>query len=65
MKTEKMKRSDYTIPTMKVVELKYRTELLIGSSKSRVTAKRTGYGPANDGVANGELNSDGEWEWDD
>ena len=50
---------------MKVVELKHRTELLIGSSKSRVTAKRTGYGPANDGVANGEINSDGEWEWDD
>ena len=48
---------------MKVVELKYRTELLIGSSK--VAAKRTGYGPANDGVAKGEINSDGEWEWDD
>ena len=61
-----MKRTDYTKPTMKVVELKHRTELLIGSSKSRVTAKRTGYGPANDGVATGEQGYNeetGEWEW--
>ena len=49
---------------MKVVELNHRMELLVGS-KSKVTAKRAGYGPANPGVATGEINSDGEWEWDD
>ena len=57
-----MKRTDYTKPTMKVVELNHRMELLVGS-KSKVTAKRAGYGPANEGVTG--VNSGEEWEWDD
>ena len=58
-----MKRTDYTKPTMKVVELKHRTELLIGSSK--VAAKRTGYGKANPGITQeqGYNEETEEWEW--
>ena len=54
-----MKRKDYQKPTMTVVELRHRTQLLAGS----VEAQRSGYGIANDGVDSGELNGDGEWEW--
>ena len=48
---------------MKVVELKHRTELLIGSSK--VAAKRTGYGKANPGITQeqGYNEETEEWEW--
>ena len=54
-----MKRKDYQKPTMRVVELRNRTQLLAGS----VEASRSSYGIANDGVDSGELNGDGEWEW--
>ena len=54
-----MKRKDYQKPTMTVVELRNRTQLLAGS----VGAERSSYGIANDGVIETELNTDGEWEW--
>jgi hypothetical protein len=54
-----MKRKDYQKPTMTVVELRHRTQLLAGS----VQAMRNSYGNANNGVDLNELNSDGEWEW--
>ena len=57
-----MKRTDYTKPTMKVVELKHRTELLIGSNK-KVTAKRTCYGRADLTQEPGYNEETEEWEW--
>ena len=54
-----MNKKDYEKPTMTVVELRNRTQLLAGS----VGAERSSYGIANDGVDSGELNGDGEWEW--
>jgi hypothetical protein len=54
-----MKRKDYQRPTMKVVELRHRTQLLTGS----VQANRSSYGTANYGVTD-ELDSDGSWEWE-
>ena len=54
-----MKRKDYQKPTMTVVELRNRTQLLAGS----VGAQRSGYGDANNGVDLSELNDDGEWVW--
>ena len=55
-----MKRKDYQRPTMKVVELRHRTQLLTGSG---VQASRSSYGTANQGVSSDELNNDDEWEW--
>ncbi len=54
-------RKTYEKPTMKVVELQHRTQLLTGS----VQAKRSSYGKANYGVSPDELNKneDDEWEW--
>jgi len=54
-----MKRKDYQKPTMTVVELRNRTQLLAGS----VGAQRSSYGDANSEVLPAELNGDGEWEW--
>lgn len=53
-----MKRKDYQKPTMTVVELRHRTQLLTGS----VQASRSSYGTANEGVSSTELEN-GEWEW--
>ena len=55
-----MNKKDYEKPTMTVVELRHRTQLLTGSS---VRASRSSYGNANNGVESSELNGDGEWEW--
>ena len=52
-----MNKKDYEKPTMTVVELRHRTQLLAGS----VGATRDGYGVANDGLDG--INSDGEWVW--
>jgi len=52
-------RKTYEKPTMTVVELQHRTQLLTGS----VQANRSSYGTANDGVTD-ELASDGSWEWE-
>ena len=54
-----MKRKDYQKPTMTVVELRHRTQLLTDS----VQASRNSYGKANNDVSSEELNDDGEWEW--
>ena len=53
-------RKTYEKPTMTVVELRHRTQLLTGS----VQASRNSYGRANDGVDSNELDSDGNWEWE-
>ena len=53
-----MNKKDYEKPTMTVVELRHRTQLLVGS----VGAQRSSYGIANSEVAT-ELNDAGEWEW--
>ena len=55
-----MNKKDYEKPTMTVVELRNRTQLLAGSV---VDATRYDYGNANSEVIETELNSDGEWEW--
>ena len=55
-----MKRKNYQKPTMTVVELRHRTQLLTGSG---VKGMRSSYGTANNDVSLDELNSDGEWEW--
>jgi hypothetical protein len=52
-------RKTYEKPTMTVVELQHRTQLLTGS----VQANRSSYGTANDGVTD-ELDSDGNWKWE-
>ena len=54
-----MMKKHYVKPTVKVVELRHRTQLLTGS----VQARRSSYGNANNGVDSSELNGDGEWEW--
>ena len=54
-----MNKKGYEKPTMTVVELRHRTQLLSGS----VQARRDSYGNANYGVSSTELNGDGEWEW--
>ena len=54
-----MNKKDYLKPTMTVVELRHRTQLLTGS----VQAWRESYGNANSEVLPAELNGDGEWVW--
>ena len=54
-----MNKKDYEKPTMTVVELRNRTQLLAGS----VGAQRSSYGYANSEVIETELNDAGEWEW--
>jgi hypothetical protein len=56
-----MNKKGYEKPTMTVVELRHRTQLLTGSVQSKVSANRSSYGTANSEVT--ELNDDGEWEW--
>lgn len=60
-----MKKKGYQKPAMVVVKLQHRAMLLQESVQltSTMSAKRRGYGLANDGVANEELNESGEWEW--
>jgi len=56
-----MNKKNYEKPTMTIVELRHRTQLLTGSS---VQASRNSYGTANQGVSETELNKDGGWwEW--
>ena len=55
-----MNKKDYEKPTMTVVELRNRTQLLASSG---VRSMRSSYGNANNGVDSSELNGDGEWEW--
>ena len=55
-----MKKKAYQKPTMRVVMLQQRCQILTGS----VAAKRSSYGVANSGVDVSEVNSTtGEWEW--
>ena len=54
-----MKRKDYEKPTMKVVELQHRAELLSGSTD----AMRNGYQNGNNDVDDSEKDSDGNWLW--
>ncbi len=54
-------RKTYEKPTMTVVELRHRTQLLQAS----VQANRSSYGTANYGVdPNEQLDSDGNWKWE-
>ena len=53
-------RKTYEKPSMTVVELRHRTQLLQASG---VQSTRNSYGTANDGVDSNELASDGSWEW--
>ena len=53
-------RKTYEKPTMTVVELRHRTQLLTGS----VQGNRSSYGTANEGVGSNELDGDGSWEWE-
>ena len=56
-----MNKKDYQKPTMTVIELQNKCQILSGSA---VRASRDDYGTANDGVSTQELNSTtGEWEW--
>lgn len=55
-----MNKKDYEKPTMTVVELRNRTQLLTGSG---VQSMRSDYGSANNDVSDDELNAAGEWEW--
>ena len=54
-----MNKKDYEKPTMTVVELRHRIQLLADS----VGAQRSSYGNANSEVLPAELNDAGEWEW--
>jgi len=54
-----MNKKEYQKPTMQVVELQNKCQILSGS----VQASRGDYGLANDGITDG-INSDGEWLWD-
>ena len=54
-----MNKKDYENPTMTVVELRNRTQLLAGS----VGAQRSGYGDANPDVDPNSI-VDGNWIWD-
>ena len=54
-----MNKKDYEKPTMTVVELRHRTQLLAGS----VRAMRNSYGKANNDVSSEELNTEDEWVW--
>lgn len=54
-----MNKKDYEKPTVTVVELRNRTQLLAGSG---VQSTRSDYGSANYDVSTDELN-DGEWVW--
>lgn len=55
-----MKKKAYQKPTMKVVMLQQRCQILAGS----VAAKRSSYGAANSGVDSNELDTNGNWEWE-
>jgi hypothetical protein len=55
-----MNKKDYEKPTMTVVELRNRTQLLTVSTG--MEGRRNSYGEANNDVSD-ELNEDGEWEW--
>lgn len=55
-----MKRKDYRKPTMQIVKLQHKCQILSGSGFG---ASRPNYGTANDGVDSKELNTEGEWEW--
>lgn len=54
-------RKTYEKPTMTVVELRHRTQLLMVSGPE---ANRSSYGTANEGVGSNELDSDGNWKWE-
>jgi len=54
-------RKTYEKPTITVVVMQHRTQLLM---VSRMEAKRSSYGTANYGVNKDELDSDGNWEWE-
>ena len=56
-----MKRKNYERPTMKVVQLQHKCQILAGSLL--LNASRNSYGTANDGVNSNELDSDGNWSW--
>lgn len=49
-----MKRKDYIEPTIRIVKLQPRKHLLVGSDPAEVSAKRSGYGAANEGLSDGE-----------
>lgn len=55
-----MKKKAYQKPTMKVVMLQQRCQILAGS----VAANRSSYGAANSGVDSDELDTNGNWEWE-
>ena len=57
-----MKRKFYDSPTTQVVQLEHQARLLDGSSLLNAT-RGDGYGTANSGVAEGELDNDGNWIW--
>ena len=55
--TATMNRRHYTKPAMRVVELQQRGLLM-------TSGMRNGYGTANDGVDESELDGNGMWNWD-
>jgi hypothetical protein len=54
-------RKTYEKPTMTVVVMQHRTQLLQASG---VQSTRNSYGTANYGVNTDELDSDGNWKWE-
>jgi hypothetical protein len=55
-----MKKTNYERPTMRVVQLEHRCQILAGSVK----ANRNSYGVANSAVDSQELDTNGNWEWE-
>ena len=55
-----MNKKDYEKPTMEVVQLKQRSQILAGSP---LDATRSGYGDANPDVDPNSI-VDGNWIWD-
>ena len=54
-----MCKSNYETPSTEVLVVRIERTILSG-----VKSSRTGYGAANQGVSEGELDTDGNWAWD-
>ena len=57
-----MNKKNYQKPTMNIVMLQH-TGMLMASGDS-LGASRSSYGSANDGIGSGELDGDGNWNWE-
>ena len=54
-----MCKSKYETPSTEVLVVRIERTILSGGIQS----SRTGYGVANQGVSDGELDTDGNWAW--